>query len=95
MSLNELLSQPNITISVTGEQLAEYSKQLIDGVRGIYEQKEIPEQYLTRKQTAQMLDIDLSSLWRWNNEQYLCHISIGGRRRYKLSDVQRILNERG
>ena len=92
MNLQELLQEQNITISVTDEQLAEFASQLLSGAKEIYETKEQPEQYLTRKQTAEMLDVDLSSLWRWNNEAYLQTVAVGGKRRYKLSDVVRILN---
>jgi predicted site-specific integrase-resolvase len=59
-----------------------------------YEKTEKPEQFLSRKQTAKMLDVDLSTLWRWDKEQYLLTIAIGGKRRYKLSDVERILKLR-
>ena len=93
MSLQDLIKEQNITISVTGEQLTEFAYQILNGARGIYEKKDEPEQYLTRKQTAEMLDIDLSSLWRWNRENYLCPVSVGGRRRYKLSDINRILQK--
>ena len=91
MSLSDLIKEQNITISVTGEQLSEFATQILNGARGIYEKVEEPEKYLTRKQAAQMLDVDLSTLWRWNNEKYLQTVEIGGKRRYKLSDVERIL----
>jgi excisionase family DNA binding protein len=50
-----------------------------------------PEKYLTRKQAAEMLDVDLSTLWRWNKRNYLCAVEVGGKRRYRMSDVNRIL----
>ena len=93
MSLQELIKEQNITISVTGEQLSEFAYQILNGARCIYEKVEEPEQYITRKQAAQMLNIDISSLWRWNREKYLCPVSVGGRRRYKLSDINRILQK--
>jgi hypothetical protein len=46
-----------------------------------------------RKQAAEMLDVDLSTLWRWNNENYLSAIEVGGKRRYKLSEVNKILRK--
>jgi hypothetical protein len=89
--LQEILKRQNIIVSITGEQLNEFAEQILSGARAIYETKEQPEQYLTRRQTAEMLDVDLSTLWRWNNENYLCSIEIGGKRRYKLSEVNKIL----
>jgi hypothetical protein len=95
MNIQEILMKQNIIVSLTGEQLNEFAEQILSGARAIYETKEQPEQYLTRKQTAEMLDVDLSTLWRWNNENYLCPIEIGGKRRYKLSEVNKILKKEG
>jgi predicted DNA-binding transcriptional regulator AlpA len=90
--LQELLQQPNITISITSEQLLQFANQLLNGAREIYEKAEEPEQYITRKQVAKMLDVDLSTLWRWDTQlDYLHPIDIGGKRKYKLSDINKIL----
>jgi hypothetical protein len=93
MNIQEILMQQNIIVSLTGEQLNELAEQILSGARSIYEKKEQPEQYLTRKQAAEMLDCDLSTLWRWNNENYLCPVEIGGKRKYKLSEVNKILRK--
>ena len=93
MNIQDLIKQQNIIISLTGEQLSEFATQILNGARGIYEKVEQPEQYITRKQAAQMLDVDLSSLWRWDKQAYLQPVSIGGKRRYKLSDINRILEK--
>jgi hypothetical protein len=91
--LQELLQQPNVTISVTSEQLLTFANQLLSGAREIYEKVEEPEQYITRKQAAKMLDVDLSTLWRWDTQlNYLHPIEVGGKRKYKLSDINKILN---
>jgi hypothetical protein len=90
--LQELLQQPNITISITSEQLLQFANQLLNGAREIYEKTEEPEQYITRKQAAKILDVDLSTLWRWDTQlDYLHPIDIGGKRKYKLSDINKIL----
>jgi len=91
--LEEILKQHNVTISVTNEQLLEFANQLLNGAKTVYETKKAPEQYLTRKQAAEMLDVDLSTLWRWNNENYLCAVEVGGKRRYKLSEINQILRK--
>jgi len=41
---------------------------------------------------AEMLDVDKSTLWRWAKIGYLVPINVGGKRRYRMSDVNRILN---
>ena len=90
--LQELLQQQNVSFTVTNEQLLKFATLLLSGAKDIYEKVEEPEQYLTRKQTAKMLDVDLSTLWRWDTQlDYLHPIEIGGKRKYKLSDVNKIL----
>ena len=92
MSINELLTEnQNITISLTGEQLNIFANIILVGAREIYETKQQPETYLTRKEAAGKLDCTLSTLWRWNNENYLKPVEVGAKRRYRLSDVERIL----
>jgi hypothetical protein len=91
MNLQEILMQQNIIVSLTGEQLNEFAEQILNGARAIYEKKEQPEQYLTRKQAAEKLDVDLSTLWRYDKQGYLCPVEIGEKRKYKLSDINRVL----
>ncbi len=49
------------------------------------------EEYLTITQAAKLLSIDRSTLWHWDKEGYLKKIHIGGKPRYKRSDIDRIL----
>lgn len=49
-----------------------------------------PEVYLTAEETAKRLQVDRSTLWRWNKEVYLVSTKVGSKVRYKLSDVERI-----
>ena len=91
MIIEDLLKHQNVIVSLTGEQLSEFAKQILSGARALYEKKEQPERYLTRKQTAEMLGVDLSTLWRWHKEGYLIPIEMGGKRRYRLSDVKKIM----
>jgi hypothetical protein len=95
MELNEILAQQSITIALTGQQLNEFAAQILSGARAIYETKQQPETYLSRKKASEMLEVDLSTLWRWNREGYLCTVAVGGKRRYKMSDIQRILKQEG
>jgi len=92
MNLYDLL-QDNASLNVTinAGQLIEVINYAVNKTKSEFETKREPEQYISRKQTAQMLDVDLSSLWRWNKQAYLQPVSIGGKRRYKLSDINRIL----
>jgi excisionase family DNA binding protein len=94
--LYDLLNEsPNIKIEISLANLIEavdYAAKL--SIAELDKQRQIqPEQYLTRKQTAEMLDVDLSTLWRWHKKNYLCAVEVGGKRRYKLSEVNKILRK--
>ena len=49
------------------------------------------ETYPGVAKVAEMLDVDKSTLWRWQKQGYLMPVEIGGKRRYRMSDIKRIL----
>jgi hypothetical protein len=61
---------PNLKVEISAEELLETMRNVVTEIVERYEKTEKPEQFLTRKQTSQMLDVDLSTLWRWDKEQY-------------------------
>ena len=96
MNLQNLLeSGNNITVSVSLTDLKEFAAVLIDNTKKELELVVISdkaETYPSPKQVCEILNVDLSTLWRWNKRGYLCPSEVGGKRRYKMSDVKRILN---
>lgn len=51
------------------------------------------KRFITRKETARLLHVNYTTLWRWNKKGYLRSKKIGGRHvLYKLSDVMALLN---
>lgn len=52
-----------------------------------------PEEYLTRKETANLLKINLSSLWNWTKKKRLKAYGIEGKVYYKRSEVESALIE--
>lgn len=52
------------------------------------------EKMLKIKEVAALLETDPSTLWHWDKEGYLKKIYIGGKPRYKESDVLAILEGR-
>ena len=51
------------------------------------------ERFLTRKETARLLHVNYTTLWRWNKQGYLRSRKVGGRHvMYKYSDVMALLN---
>lgn len=56
--------------------------------------KPIEEKYLTADETAEILGVDKSTLWRWNKCGYLSNVKIGSKVRYRLTDVESFMNRR-
>ena len=57
--------------------------------------KPVEEKYLTAEETAQMLGVDKSTLWRWNKCGYLTNIKVGSKVRYRLTDVEGLMKKKG
>lgn len=50
-----------------------------------------PTQYLTRKEVAKMLHIDLKTLYNWTNKEVLTSYGIQGRVYYKRDEVEKAI----
>lgn len=96
MIIDELLKKgANVTLSVSVSDLREWSKSLIMEARRELEGITISEKnesYLTAKQTSEKLGVDLSTLWRWERDRYLIPVRTGRKRKYKMSDINSMLN---
>lgn len=98
MHNNELLEliekHPDVTLHIKGGELLGFGKHLIETTKKEFEQIIIDantETYPSRQKVAELLEVDLSTLHRWSKTNYLVPIEIGGKRRYRMSDVKRIL----
>lgn len=49
--------------------------------------------YLSRTKTALMLGVTLSTLWRWDKENYLKPVRVGGKVLYRETEIQRVINQ--
>jgi len=65
------------------------AKKLIDNSGKEFSYLEKP--ILTKKETAQLLNVDLSTLWNWQQKGILKPFGIGGRVYYKFSDIEKAL----
>lgn len=95
-NLAELIKEvPNLSIYVTVADLLAFHRTVIADTKRELEEIVISdkaETYPTPKQVSEILNVDLSTLWRWSKRGYLVPITIGGKRRYKMSEVKAILN---
>lgn len=51
------------------------------------------ERYLSPNDAAKKLSVDPSTLYRWNKSGYLKAIKIGNKKRYRLSDIEKLMGE--
>lgn len=54
-------------------------------------QQQTEETYLTAKECAERLSVDLTTLWRWNKTGYLRKVKIGKKIFYRNSDIERLV----
>ena len=95
--LLSLLKDGHGVVMVTLADLKEFHKEIIQEARD-EAAKEFAESgidpLLSPEVVSEMLNVDLSTLWRWDKKGYLVCKSIGGKRRYKKSDIKRILEDK-
>ena len=86
-------SHPDVIVSIRAADLLAANEELIKRTRQELEQLITANTvtYPSAKKVAEMLDVDKSTLWRWAKVGYLVPINVGGKRRYRMSDVKRIL----
>jgi hypothetical protein len=96
MNIQELVEKcTNVTVAVDIKDLVEFGNHLIAKTKRDLEQAVIDdkaETYLSPQQVANILGVNLSSLWRWGKRGYLNPLEIGGKRRYKKSQITALLN---
>jgi len=96
MNLKEIINTgANLTVSVGIDDLIQWHKEVIEDTRRELEEVVLTdkmETYPTPKQVSDLLQCDLTTLWRWAKKGYLVPIEIGGKRRYRMSEVKAILN---
>jgi len=89
-----ITNNAGINITINAGQLIEAIDYCVNRTRKELEQQITDantETYPSVDRVAKILDVDKSTLWRWNKQGYLTTIEIGGKRRYRMSDVKRIL----
>lgn len=90
---------PNATITVQLSDLNAFARRLIADTREEYEQEisdrllAIKENYLTADTVKDVLQISETTLWRWAKAGYLLPVMIGGQKRYKQSDIEKMVEQ--
>ena len=85
---------PQLQVSISVADLVEANNLLIEETRRRLEQTiadEKAETYLSKEKVMEILEVSSPTLYRWQKAGYLVPICIGGKRRYRKSDINRIL----
>jgi len=95
--IEELIkSNADLTLAIKLKDLKVFADYLIEKTKSELEEivvSEKAETYPTVKQVSEILNVNITTLWRWNKNGYLKTIEFGGGRRYKMSDVKELLQE--
>jgi hypothetical protein len=89
---NDLTIVQNFSSDEFTKSILELVKNKIEQFNELHETKK-EENYLTRKKTAQLLHISLTCLNDWCKSGILIPLKLGNRTYFKLSDIEKKLNE--
>lgn len=94
--LNTLTGNNPVILQVSANDLKElvknmYAEEQQRTAEVIAKHREKPT--LSRKETAKMLGVTLTTLWQWAKEGYLVPVKIGTKVMYKASDVDELLTK--
>ena len=96
MDLIEVARQcPDLTVLIRLGDLIEANQSLVEEAlmrleKSVAESR--TEIYLSRTKVMEMLEVASATLWRWEKCGYLVPVSVCGKKRYRLSDIQRLLD---
>ena len=80
---------PQMCITVNAGDLATFGRELIDATRREFAEQirqQTAAELLTREQVAQMVGVDVSTVFRWTQKEYLPAVNVGGAVRYRRGD---------
>lgn len=85
---------PDMIISIKVGDLVEANSLLLEQARAQLEQRiadASAECYYTTEKVKEILSVCTSTLWRWEKRGYLVPLNFGGQKRYRKSDIDKIL----
>ena len=89
-----LASDANVIIQVTSKDLKEFANEIIIGAKSVAmieaEAAASSDQLLSIDEAAKLLSVSKMTLYRWDQNGVLKKVEIGGKRRYRKSDIERL-----
>jgi len=98
MSITEILKDNpelaiNLNVTAKASDLQEFAKICIEAGRQERPEPKAQEEYLTPQQLAEALQVSLVTLWHWDHKGITRPLRIGNAKRYRRSDLEKILKE--
>ena len=83
-----------MVLQLKKEDLKEFANQILLGAKSIAmleaEAAATSDQLLSIDEAAKLLSVSKMTLYRWDKNGYLKKMEIGGKRRYRKSDIERL-----
>jgi len=84
----------NIILQVSYEDLKKFAEEILLGAKSIAmieaEAAASGDQLLTVDEAARLLSVSKMTLYRWDKSGILKKVEIGGKRRYRKSDIENL-----
>ena len=84
---------PNTIFHLSAKDLLDFANEILEGAKLIaqleLEKAQYCDELLTIEEVCEMLKVSKMTLHRWDKQGILCKIEVGGKRRYRKSDVER------
>ena len=96
LDIEKLITEnPNVIFQVSGENLMAFAEQILLGAKSIAmieaETAATSDQLLTIGEAAKLLHVSKMTLYRRDQSGVLKKVEIGGKRRYRKSDIDRLV----
>lgn len=99
LSLNALIDEyPNVIFQLSGRDLKAFAEEILLGAKSIAmfeaEAAAKADVLITLDEASKLLHVSKMTLYRWDKSGVLKKVEIGGKRRYRKSDIERIVGTR-
>ena len=89
-----LASDANVILQVSAKDLKEFAQNILIGAKTVAmieaEAASTSDQLLTIDEASELLSVSKMTLYRWDKSGILKKVEIGGKRRYRKGDIERL-----
>lgn len=90
-----LASEANVILQVSSDDLKMFAQDILIGAKSVAmleaETAASSDQLLTIDEASKLLAVSKMTLYRWDQSGVLKKLEIGGKRRYRKSDIDRLV----